>query len=80
VSDCQFDGGDCMVAKECSVGCKESMRGNGICDRDCYFENCAWDNGDCKPCRCPPTYIGDGECDYACYNVSCRYDGGDCEL
>jgi hypothetical protein len=31
----------------CSSACIASMRGNGVCDQECYNLNCNYDDGDC---------------------------------
>jgi hypothetical protein len=41
---CGFDKGDCKI---CSPGCEPGMVGNGICDAQCYNDECYNDMGDC---------------------------------
>lgn len=38
--------GHCQCAT-CAAGCAHSMRDNGLCDLQCFNENCQWDGGDC---------------------------------
>jgi hypothetical protein len=52
----------------------------GICNPECYYEECFWDGNDCD-CEpgCKEFMKGDGTCNLVCYTENCNYDNGDCE-
>ena len=56
--------------------------GDGICDYDCYHEDCAWDGGDCETvCHqgefgiCKAYMTLDDTCQRECYYEECGWDG-----
>jgi hypothetical protein len=78
------------ISTHCSLGCKWSSIGNGICDQSCMTEECSKDYGDCavsitynitEECGkgCDWSKLGDGNCDEDCKVDSCHFDYGDCE-
>lgn len=54
--------------------------GDGICNPECNFASCAYDNGDCGKCAsgCFENMINNGVCDPNCNIFDCGYDGNDC--
>ena len=68
-----FDGLDCKY--DADGHCKESLIGNGQCDKINIHANCNFDGGDC----CTNVLIGNGKCDDVNNFPTCQYyDGGDC--
>jgi hypothetical protein len=72
-----------IVSVKGQCACSSSKLGDGVCDEDCYSEDCEWDNEDCKNAECVlgclNSWIGDSTCHNACYVESCQYDNGDCQ-
>ena len=49
------------------------MLGNGVCNIQCYSEDCGWDDGDCG-CADNCTQTEYGSCKPACLVPDCNYD------
>jgi hypothetical protein len=64
IKECDFDGGDCCLAKVVKTYCK-------IC-------KCKDPKAGCKGSCKSKDYVGDGNCDDENNNCGCKYDGGDC--
>ncbi|KAH8740696.1 notch receptor protein [Cryptosporidium ryanae] len=65
----------------CPSDCEKSWINDGWCDKECNFEECNNDGGDCIgwcTSECRPTWLGDGECDIDCFNSECNWDNNDC--
>jgi hypothetical protein len=73
----RYDGGDCL---ECSAGCPQLWRGDGICDPACNVPECNFDDNDCVECApgCFQAWVGDTICDEPCQVAACQYDLNDC--
>ena len=74
----------------CAFGCKNSMVGDGNCDKACQLSlKCKRDDGDCPlECApgCPNNRVGSSnynglmeayQCNVECFNEACGWDGGD---
>lgn len=73
--------------RQCFPGCEAQMIGNGICDAECAFPACSYDNGDCEifnPCAGDPCLNG-GTCSVpvgsSIYHCDCAapYCGPQCQ-
>lgn len=72
-----------LYSLDCKSGCTLEKLNNSVCDIECNFEDCSYDNGNCSRsieefCQeCLPSK-DDGVCDVACDIFECGYDGMDC--
>ena len=70
----------CAIFERCSDDCT-SLLGNGICNLECFTEECAWDGFECEAeCSvgCKTSDLRNGLCDEACNTQQCNWDYGDC--
>lgn len=58
---------------QCAPGCPIFRIRNGLCKKDCYNSDCAWDGGDCS---CNDNAFGAGTCN--CYPGQARSGAGYC--
>jgi hypothetical protein len=71
-------------ASDCDSSCTPDKLSNSICDPECNFEKCRYDNGFCDDThrnfclQCEPLK-NNGVCDTTCNTPECGYDGNDCE-
>ena len=58
--------------------------GNGVCDSQCFVEDCHWDNGDCnQKCDFTGCHVSNWTnniCDENCNSIDCYWDGLDCPI
>lgn len=87
--DCDFcaPGYWCDISGVCTCGswdCQICDIGDGICDSECYNEDCNFDGGDCltPPVETGCSDWGDNDHDgaYDCYDTDCVGDPACCEL
>ena len=79
--ECNFDGQDCYHCDR-RPECSDRFVGDGVCDYDCYHEDCGWDEGDCETvCKtseygiCKDYMTLDDTCQRECYYEECGWDG-----
>jgi hypothetical protein len=56
-----------QINTKCSKTCRTDMIKNGICDKVCNYDHCAWDGGDCRyvPDHLRPRDGDNAHCDFA---------------
>ncbi|CAL2040060.1 unnamed protein product [Caenorhabditis brenneri] len=78
-----------LVKELCEQRNCSALASNGVCDKECNYEKCGFDGGDCsggqKPfskclyaSRCADLFAN-GVCNQECNNEECLYDGLDCQ-
>ncbi|CAL2036730.1 unnamed protein product [Caenorhabditis brenneri] len=78
-----------LVKELCEQRNCSALALNGVCDKECNYEECGFDGGDCsggqKPfskclyaSRCADLFAN-GVCNQECNNEECLYDGLDCQ-
>ncbi|EGT36218.1 hypothetical protein CAEBREN_13583 [Caenorhabditis brenneri] len=78
-----------LVKELCEQRNCSALASNGVCDKECNYEECGFDGGDCsggqKPfskclyaSRCADLFAN-GVCNQECNNEECLYDGLDCQ-
>jgi hypothetical protein len=80
IKSCSYDNGFCP---NCAPTCTPAMIKNGICDPECFNQDCGWDKEDCGDrcsVNCLNSMIRDGKCDDECQTVECDFDWEDCKL
>mmetsp|Transcript_29765 Transcript_29765/g.41873 ORF Transcript_29765/g.41873 Transcript_29765/m.41873 type:complete len:1134 (-) Transcript_29765:66-3467(-) len=72
VSDCDWDGGDCLNATATQSGSWWSGRSGNTGRQNANTNYCA--------VGCPDSWIGDKYCDRNCKVLECGFDAGDCDV
>jgi len=78
LKECEWDINDCNAKFTCEL-CNPTLYENSVCDYECDFESCNYDNGKCLcSAGCTPSLLTNDACDDACNNDKCSYDLGKC--
>ena len=69
VSQCGYDGDDCLCAPDCNF----ELQFNDECNSECFVESCNWDEGNCGDCAigCWNWMLDQDECFENCNNQEC---------